>query len=381
MQRLIFRRALGVALLCLAGLALAADSQVFKFKDGTSVTGEAIGPKEKDVVIKNTDGKFLPRTAWTNFTQETLKEIAKNPKMRQFVELLIEEAAPATAGAGGEVNIPEVVVPKREWKKPKEVADKPVLPEKPGMIAGMLGTGVGWFCLVVVYAGIIYAGWEVAAYRRRPKQLVMGLSAIPGLGFFAPIAFLCMPAVKTVEETKPNAVQQAAAFAAQQAAQKPEEKPAMPGKKKPGLSIGKKSDDGGHAAAAPAGPKPVSTTKPGAPAAGAAPVAAASPVKAPPPPASAALEPVVYRRGETNINKRFIETKFAGFFKAVLGPAEKEMWVVWVTATGGEFWSKRIVSITQTDVVVNCPQEGGGTLDETIQIAGIQEIHLRPQEG
>jgi hypothetical protein len=301
--------------------------------------------------------------------------------MRPFVELHIEDAAPANAGAGGEVNIPEVVVPKREWKQPKAVPNKPALPEKPGMIAGMFSTGVGWFCLVVVYAGIIYAGFEVAAYRRRPKQLVMGLSAIPGLGFFAPIAFLCMPAVRTVEETKPNAVAQAAALAAE-AAKKEAEKPAAPapGKKKPGLALGKKAEDGGHAHAAPAGPKPVSTAKPAA-AAAAAPVAVASPVKAPAPPANAVLEPVVYRRGETNINKRFIETKFAGFFKAVLGPAEKEMWLVWVTATGGEFWSKRIVSITQTDIVVNCPQEGGGTLDETLQIASVQEIHLRPQEG
>ncbi len=364
MQRLIFQRALAAALLCLAGMALAAEFTEFKFKDGTSVKGEAIGPKERDVVIKNSDGKFLPRMAWTNFTQETLKEFAKNPKMRQFVELLIEDAAPATALAGGEINIPEVVVAKRDWKQPKEVAEKPGLPKKPGMIAGMFGTGVGWFSLLVVYAGIIYAGFEVAAYRRRPKQLVMGLSAIPIFGFFAPIAFLCMPAVKSLEETKPNSVAQAAAIAAAAAAQKPEEKPAFPGKKKPGLAFGKKADDAGHA------PAPV-----------AAPVAVASPVKAPAPAAAPAMEAVVYRRGETNINKRFIETKFAGFFKAVLGPAEKEMWVVWVTATGGEVWSKRIVSISQTDVVVNCPQESGGTLDETIQIAGIQEIHLRPREG
>ena len=68
-------------------------------------------------------------------------------------------------------------------------------------------------------------------------------------------------------------------------------------------------------------------------------------MSAPAAPSAPKLEAVVYRRGETNINKRFIETKFAGFFKAVLGPAEKEMWVVWVTATGGEHWSKRIVSI------------------------------------
>ena len=185
-----------------------------------------------------------------------------------------------------------------------------------------------------------------------------------------------MPAVKRLEETKPNSVAQAAAIAAAAAAQKPEEKPAFPGKKKPGLAFGKKTDDAGHA------PAPVAP-KPGDPVAApvAALVAVPSPVKAPAPAAAPAMEAVVYRRGETNINKRFIETKFAGFFKAVLGPAEKEMWVVWVTATGGEFWSKRIVSISQTDVVVNCPQESGGTLDETVQIAGIQEIHLRPREG
>ena len=187
-----------------------------------------------------------------------------------------------------------------------------------------------------------------------------------------------MPPVKTVEETKPNSVAQAAAIAA---AQKPEEKPAFPGKKKPGLAFGKKADEAGHAPAA-GGHNPVATAKPGAPAATL--VATASPVKAPAPqaaPSAPTIEAAVFRRGETNINKRFIEGKFGGFFKAVLGPAEKEMWLVWVTATGGEFWSKRIVSISQTDVVVNCPQEGGGTLDETIQIAGIQEIHLRPQEG
>ncbi len=375
MQRLIFRRSLAVAFACLAGVALAAEFTVFKLKDGTSVTGESLGANEKSVVLKNADGKMLPRTAWTNFTQETLKEFAKNPKIRPFVELHIEDAAPTNGDAGAEINIPSVVITKRNWKKPSEVAAKPVLPEKPGMIGGMFGTGVGWFSMFVVYLGIIYAGFEVAVYRRRPKQLVMGLSAIPVLGFFAPIAFLYMPAVKTVEETKPNAVAQAAAIAAV-AAQKPEEKPAVPGKKKPGLALGKKADDAGHAPAA-GGHQP---TSPGAPGAAAAP--ALAPVKAPAPPAAAPkLEVVVYRRGETNINKRFIETKFAGFFKAVLGPAEKEMWVVWVTATGGEHWSKRIVSISQTDVVVNCPQEGGGTLDETLQIAGIQEIHLRPQEG
>lgn len=372
MQRLSIQRALAAALLCLAGAALAAD---YKLLDGTTLSGEAIGPNEKSVIIRGAD-KVYPRTAWTNFTQDALKEFAKNPKMRQYVELFIEDAAPPPGTAGADLNVPEPAAPKRPPAKWSDVKDKPELPENPGLLAGLFTSGVGWFSLVMAYAAVIYAGYEVAIFRRRPKPLVMGLSAIPGVGFFAPIAFLCMPPVKTQEESKPNAVAQAAAQHAKEE-QKAEQKPAA-GKKKPGLAFGKKSEDGGHGAAAPAGPKPVATAKPGA----AAPAAAApSPVKAPAPPASAKLEPAVYRKGETNINKRFIETKFAGFFKAVPAAPEKDMWLVWVTTTGGEYWSKRVVSISQTELVVSAAQESGEYADQAIPLGDIQEIHLRPQEG
>ncbi|MFM8468768.1 MAG: hypothetical protein ACKODH_02175 [Limisphaerales bacterium] len=361
MQRLPFCLTFMLALTWLAG---AAD---YKLKDGTTLSGEPVMPAtDKGVVIRTSDNKFLPRAGWTNFSQEALKELAKNPKIRPFVETLIDEPAPG-AGGGAEVIVPEVPVTKRPPAKWAEVWSKPELPESPGMIGGIFGTGVGWLSLVLCYAATIYAGYEVSIYRRRPRNLVMGLAAIPLVGIFSPITFLIMPPIQTEEERKPNAVEQAALQAAE--GHKPEEKK--------GFVLGKAEPK----AAAASGAKPVSTAKPGAPVA----VAAPSPVNAPAAPgapaAAASLEPVVYRRGETNINKRFIETKFAGFFKAVPGPAEKDMWVVWVTATGGEHWSKRIVSISQTELVVNCPQEGGGSLDETMQLVEIQEIHLRPQEG
>jgi hypothetical protein len=360
MQRLPFCLAVTLALVWPAG---AAD---FKLKDGTTLSGEPVLPAtDKGVVIKTSENKFLPRAGWTNFTQEALKELAKNPKIRPFVETLIDKPAPGDPGAGAEVNVPEVAVEKRPWKQPKAVEGKPVPPDSPGLIAGMFTTGIGWMSILMFYAATIYAGYEVAVYRRRPTKLVMGLAAIPFAGVFSPITFLIMPPIQTEEEKKPNAVEQVAMQAKE--GHKEEEKK--------GFVLGK-----AKVKAASSSAKPVATAKPGAPAASAAP--APSPVKAPAAPAApAALEPVVYRRGETNINKRFIETKFAGFFKAVPGPAEKDMWLVWVTATGGEYWSKRVVSISQTELVVNCPQEGGGSLDETIQIAGIQEIHLRPQEG
>jgi len=368
MQRLPIQRAISVALVCLTGAVIAAE---FKLKDGSKMTGDHVSSNDKGVVL-NVDGKPTPRVSWTNFTQEALKEFAKNPKARPFVELLIEDATPPDGAPGSAASLPDIPVPKRPPAKWSEVKDKPELPESPGIIGGMFTTGVGWFSLVMMYAGVIYAGYEVAIFRRRPKQLVIGLSAIPGLGFFAPIVFLFMPAVKNETETKPNAVEQAAAKAKEEP--KPEPK-AMPGKKKPGggLSFGKKAEEGGGHAA-PAGPKPVAVAKPAA----AADAPAASPLKAP---AAPAMQPAVYRKGEVNINKRFIETKFAGFFKAIPAAPEKDMWLVWVTATGGEFWSKRVVSISQTEVVVNCPQEGGGTLDQTVQIVEIAEIHLRPQEG
>jgi hypothetical protein len=363
-----------LALMLAAWLAGAAD---YKLKDGTTMSGEGISFTDKGVVIKNADNKVLPRTAWTNFAVEGLKEFAKNPKARPFVELLpdMQEAndAAAAAAAGTEPAIPEAAPPPpRAQIKVNEVTGRPVLPENIGLFGGMFGEWFGRFLLLIAYAAIIYAGYEVAVFRRRPRNLVMGLSAIPFLGIAAPITFLILPAVKNEEEAKPTAVQQALAKAKEEP--KAEEKP-MPGKRKSGLSFGKKAEDESHGAAA-AGPKPVAVAKPGA----TAPAAPAAPAK-PAAPAAPKLEAAVYRRGETNINKRFIETKFAGFFKAVLGPAEKEMWLVWVTATGGEYWSKRIVSISQTEVVVNCPQEGGGTLDQTVQIVEIQEIHLRPQEG
>ncbi len=357
MQRLQIQRALSVALVCLTGVVIAAE---FKLKDGSKIVGDHVSSNDKGVVL-NVDGKPSARMAWTNFTQEALKEFAKNPKARPFVELLIEDATPPGGAAAAEANVPDIPVPKRPPAKWSEVKDKPELPEKPGLIGGMFTTGVGWFALVMMYAGVIYAGYEVANYRRRPKQLVVGLSAIPGLGFFAPIVFLFMPAVKNEAEAKPTAVEVAAAKAKEEP--KPEPK-AIPGKKKAGggLALGKKAEEGGGHAA-PAAPQPA---------------AAPAPVKAAAPPT---LQPAVYRKGEVNINKRFIETKFAGFFKAVPAAPEKDMWLVWVTATGGEFWSKRVASISPTEVVVNCPQEGGGSVDQTVQIVEITEIHLRPQEG
>ena len=40
------------------------------------------------------------------------------------------------------------------------------------------------------------------------------------------------------------------------------------------------------------------------------------------------LQPAVYKRGEFTLNRRFFETKFAGYFRVVLGEAEKKFVII-----------------------------------------------------
>ena len=69
-----------------------------------------------------------------------------------------------------------------------------------------------------------------------------------------------------------------------------------------------------------------------------------------PPPAAAKLpEPIVFKRGEYLFNRRFFETKFAGFFRVVPSEAEKDL-VLLITAARGQFAGRRISRITPNEL-------------------------------
>src|SRR6266540_4064313 len=73
----------------LAG-SLRADT--LQLLDGTTLTGEIIPPATADGMnIKIAPGKYQ-RVAWTNLSQTTLQELAKNPnpKIAEYAEPLIE---------------------------------------------------------------------------------------------------------------------------------------------------------------------------------------------------------------------------------------------------------------------------------------------------
>src|SRR6476469_2575847 len=148
----------------------AADT--YQLLDGKTVTGEVLltGANEQTVQLKVGEGQY-EKVAWTNFSQPDLKKFQANPKLAALVEPYIE------------------VTQAERIKKTDVVIKPPTRLERPpsrSFFGSMFSSSLGLFILAVLYAAIIYAGYEVAIFRAQPVPLVAGLSAIPFLGFFVP---------------------------------------------------------------------------------------------------------------------------------------------------------------------------------------------------
>lgn len=357
---------LAIGLLACVGEAWSQDvSGTFKFKKGGDVTGRVGSVNGSGIVFKKPEGGMTRRYGFRDFDDASLKELIKHPKVRQYAGMLIQ-----MEDAGGASSVALPPPPKLEPLDPPavgEVEDRPDLPEPRGVFGAIFGTGAGWIMILLVWAGNLWASYHIGIYRRWNKWMVPGIAAAAPV--ITPIVFISMKPKKV--EKKGGAVE--------------EEEEAKPAKKK-GAAIAKKpvakakvvtARAAGGAGAAAAG------AAAGAGAArAAAPAQQPAPMAAPAQPGAAApqaLEAVAYVKGEVNINKRFIETKFAPFFKLVPDEPYRSAWLCFIT-TRGEFWAKRIPKISQTDITIQCPQEGGGTTDQVCQIADVKEIHLRPPE-
>ncbi len=60
-------------------------------------------------------------------------------------------------------------------------------------------------------------------------------------------------------------------------------------------------------------------------------------------------EPIVSARGDFSFNRRFFETKFPGFFRAIRAEAEKDLVLLFKTSRG-EFIGRRITNITPNEL-------------------------------
>src|SRR5262245_27633344 len=70
----------------MAAVRCAGTAAVFPLNDGTKLEGEPISFNAQGLVVKTADGNFAPRVGWTNFTQEALKELAKQPRIKPLIE-------------------------------------------------------------------------------------------------------------------------------------------------------------------------------------------------------------------------------------------------------------------------------------------------------
>jgi hypothetical protein len=321
------------ALLVCGLLAVAAYAETFKLANGDTLTGEILAGSANDVgvQIKVGEGKY-EKVPWANFSQEDLKAFAKvqklEPLVEPFIEITQEEKIKKT-----EVNI-----------KPPPRLERPA-PQS--LVGALFSSGLGSFVLLLLYVANIYAGYEVSIFRARPAVLVCGVSA--ALPLIGPIIFLSMPTkMAPVEETWETA---AAAAAATPAADAVNPMAAEGAEHPTGLRL--------------AGTGPAEAAQPGESA------------KAEQKPA---LPPTTtYQRGQFTFNRRFIETKFPGFFGMVRRDADRDMLLI-IKSSRGEYFGQRISRIAANDLHLQV-QRGHATEEVMIPFVEIQEIRLKHKDA
>jgi hypothetical protein len=302
--------------LMLGGIPVALAAS-FLLSDGTTLAGDPISFTKDGVVVKTADGNFAPRVGWTNFTQGALKELAKEPKAKVFVEPYLELDETETEKK------PSLVI------KPKP-HDRLARPDPKAGTGAMFSSGLSVLLFLLVYAGNIYAAFEIAIFRNYHPGLVCGVAAAaPILG---PVLFLCLPTrlQKSHEE-----------LAAEQMAEHAPEEVQLAYTHPGGHGTAE-----GEAVAAEAAAQPKVT---------------------------------VYQRGQTTFNRRFFETKFSGFLRVVPGDAEKDK-EIYIKSSRGEHVGSRLTRIQPNELFLQV-QKGDATADVIIPFSEIFEIQVRPKEA
>ena len=322
-----------VALLVGGLLTGAAYAETFKFNNGDTLTGEVLtgSANYAGVQIKVGEGKY-ERVPWTSFSQEDLKKFAKAPKLAPLVEPFIE------------------ITQEEKIKKTEVNIKQPARLERPApqsLLGALFSSGLGLFVMLLLYAANIYAGYEVSIFRARPTALVCGVSAV--LPLAGPIIFLSMPTKKApVEETwqpTPDAAAQGAVADAvnpMQAAGADHPTGLKLAASEPSDAVKLGQFEGGEDKAA----LPPTTT---------------------------------YQRGQFTFNRRFIETKFPGFFGVIRRDADRDMVLV-IKCSRGEYIGQRISRIAANDLHLQV-QRGHATEEVMIPFVEIKEIQVKHKDA
>jgi hypothetical protein len=326
-----------VAFFAMVVFAGSLHADTYQLTSGETVNGEVLPTSANDagVSVKVGEGEYK-KVPWDSFSQEDLRKFRDNPKLANFVEPFIVITAEERAK---KTEVPNLKQPTR---LPRPAAQS--------LFGALFSSGLGLFLLLVVYGATIFAGYEVAIFRAQPVPLVAGLSAIPLLGVLAPIIFLAMPTkVQSIEQTWET---------------QPATRPQAPEAVNP-----MQGEAPQHSAGHPAGLRLADT----APSPTATPSAATAEAK----PTLPATQ--TFARGQFTFNRRFIETKFAGFFGMVRHGADKDMVLV-VKAARGVYTCNRISRIAANDFHVEV-HAGHASEEIMIPFQEIKEIQLKHKDA
>jgi hypothetical protein len=287
-MRWLLQFTLGLALVLWACEVPAAD---FKMSDGSVVTGELVAPNDDGTVIRRTSGGLTGRLAWDRFAQDTLVEMAKDEKLKEWVQAFIE--------------VPDSISERVELVV-KDPAGKVARPAKrPGLFSAFFSTQAGMFIVLVLMLGNLYAAYEVSIFRNYPAAAVMGTSLI--LPILGPILFLCMP-----NRVREDVVLESQFEAPQDVQNTGAQELAAAGLGGSGLSL----SAGKHAA-----------------------------------PTGTSHQPAVYKRGDVEFNRQFFERTFPLFFRVSRTDSDKDLVLV-IKSSKGEVIGTRITRISSGEMGV-----------------------------
>jgi hypothetical protein len=288
--------------------------------DGEPVTGEILSVNPDGVILKIAEDNYTPRISWGRLSQADLKALLQEKAVMQN-QLALRNIEPF------------IEIPMQEKIKRTEVPikDVPRLPRPAGhsLLGGIFGSGIGLFLVLVIYAGNLYAAYEISIFRARPVGLVCGVAAVAPI--IGPVIFLSLGPQLAAKEPEWNA---------------PAEEYADPA-----VAAAIAAEQGGAGPAAALG------------------VAQAKPATQGLPPAK------VFTRGQYTFNRRFFETQMPTFFAVTRVAADKDM-VLTFKATRGTHIVQRIARITANELYVQA-QRGSAFEEVVIPFAEIQEVQIK----
>ena len=284
-------------------VASATAAETLALTDGSTQAGDIVKFDDNGLMLRGAGDAYVT-VPWGKLSQDSLKHLTENPKIKPLVEVFIapdESQRPAK---------PEIIV---------NAVTRLEHPANPSLFGGLTGSPVGLFILLVLYLANLYAAFEVSVVRARPAVQVIGLSAV--LPIIGPVIFLAMP-MKVEAPPEENVFAAPAGTAAAAAQRTPEEIQIV--------EASWRQED----------------KKP---------------------------EAQIFARGKFTFNKRFVETKFAGFIGELKGEALNFSMEVKTAST--QFAVERIQQVAATDVIFETVQSG----QVTVPLADILEIELTPK--